>query len=58
MGNAGLARGDPVYQQVRSMMAACIEGDQSGFHPRVSPGTDGGLEFMHTVLQLIAEKPE
>lgn len=58
MGNAGLAPGDPVYQQVRAMMEACIEGDRSGFHPRLAPGADGGLEFVHTVLQLIAEKPE
>ena len=58
MGNAGFAPGDAVYRQVRGMMEACIENDRSGFRPRMSPGADGGLEFMHTVLQLIAEKPE
>lgn len=58
MGNAGFAPGDSVYQQVRGMMETCIENDRSGFRPRLSPATDGGLEFMHMVLQLISEKPK
>jgi ubiquinone/menaquinone biosynthesis C-methylase UbiE len=58
MGNAGLAPGDAVYGQVRGMMEACIENDRSGFCPRISSAADGSLEFMHTVLQLIAEKAE
>ncbi len=57
MGNAGFAPGDPVYQQVRGMMEGCIENDRSGFRPRLSSEAQGALEFMHTVLQLIAEKP-
>jgi ubiquinone/menaquinone biosynthesis C-methylase UbiE len=58
MGNAGFAPGDAVYHQVRGMMEACIENDRSGFRPRVSSEVQDRLEFMHTVLQLIAEKPE
>jgi len=57
MGNAGFASGDSVYEQVRGMMEGCVENDRSGFHPLLSPQVNGGLEFMHTVLQLIAEKP-
>jgi ubiquinone/menaquinone biosynthesis C-methylase UbiE len=58
MGNAGKAPGDPVYVQTRSMMESCIGNDRSGFHPRRSDKVPSGLEFMHTVLLLIAEKPE
>jgi ubiquinone/menaquinone biosynthesis C-methylase UbiE len=58
MGNAGKAPGDPVYAQTRSMMESCISNDSSGFQPRRSDKVPSGLEFMHTVLLLIAEKPE
>jgi ubiquinone/menaquinone biosynthesis C-methylase UbiE len=58
MGNAGKAPGDPVYVQTRSMMESCIGNDTSGFRPRRSDKVASGLEFMHTVLLLIAEKPE
>jgi|SRR5215472_182265 len=58
MSNAAFVRGDDVYGQVRKMLEACIESDRSGFHPRFSADRDSGFEFMHTVLQLIAEKPE
>jgi ubiquinone/menaquinone biosynthesis C-methylase UbiE len=66
MNNAGKPPGDPVYAQVRRMMENCIGEDAgekaghapSGFHPRLSGETPSGLQFMHTVLLLIAEKPE
>jgi len=58
LGNAGKAPGDPIYVQTRGMMESCIANDSSGFRPRRSDKVAGGLEFMHTVLLLIAEKPE
>ncbi len=58
MGNARKAPGDPIYVQTRSMMESCIDNDRSGFHPRRSDKVASGLEFKHTVLLLIAEKPE
>jgi ubiquinone/menaquinone biosynthesis C-methylase UbiE len=58
MRNAGKAPGDPVYAQTRGMLESCIDNDRSGFHPRRSDKFPSGLEFMHTVLLLIAEKPE
>jgi len=58
MGNAGKPPGDPVYAETRSMMESCIANDQSGFFPRRSDKFSSGLEFMHTVLQLIVERPE
>src|SRR5579863_3728023 len=58
MGNAGKAPGNPIYGQTRSMMESCIGDDSSGFRPRRSEKAASGLEFMHTVLLLIAEKPE
>ncbi|HEV2520866.1 MAG TPA: class I SAM-dependent methyltransferase [Candidatus Acidoferrales bacterium] len=66
MRNAGKPPGDPVYVKTRSMMENCIGDDSgektgrapSGFYPRRSDKIAGGLEFMHTVLLLIAEKPE
>jgi ubiquinone/menaquinone biosynthesis C-methylase UbiE len=58
MGNAGkLAPGDPVYAQIRAMLESRIGNDTSGFHPRHSEKSAGGLEFMHTVSLLVAEKP-
>jgi ubiquinone/menaquinone biosynthesis C-methylase UbiE len=58
MGNAGKAPGDPVYNEVRALMESRLENDTSGFHPRRTDQNASGLEFMHTVLLLIAEKPE
>ena len=58
MGNACKPPGDPVYVQTRAMMESCIGNDTSGFRPRHSDKVPSGLEFMHTVLLLIAEKPE
>jgi ubiquinone/menaquinone biosynthesis C-methylase UbiE len=58
MGNAGKAPGDPIYTKTRSMMESCIGNDSCGFRPRRSEKATSGLEFMHTVLLLIAEKPE
>jgi ubiquinone/menaquinone biosynthesis C-methylase UbiE len=58
MGNAGKAPGDPIYVQTRSMMESHIGNDDFGFRPRRSDKVPSGLEFMHTVLLLIAEKPE
>jgi ubiquinone/menaquinone biosynthesis C-methylase UbiE len=58
MGNACKVPGDPVYAQTRGMMESCLGNDRSGFHPRRSEKVPNGLEFMHTVLQLIAEKLE
>jgi ubiquinone/menaquinone biosynthesis C-methylase UbiE len=65
MRNAGKPPGDPVYVKTRSMMENCMGDDSggnargapSGFYPRRSDKVAGGLEFMHTVLLLIAEKP-
>jgi ubiquinone/menaquinone biosynthesis C-methylase UbiE len=57
MGNAGKAPGDPVYEQTRAMMESRLANDTSGFHPRRSDQAPSGLEFMHTVLLLIVEKP-
>lgn len=58
MGNAGKAPGDPVYQEVRALMESRLENDTSGFRPRRNDQIASGLEFRHTVLLLIAEKPE
>jgi len=57
MGNAGKAPGDPVYLETRALMESRIgDGGHSGFHPRRTEKFSSGLEFMHTVLLLIAEK--
>ena len=66
MRNAGKPPGDSVYVKTRSMMENCIGEDSdgksgqapSGFYPRRSDKVASGLEFMHTVVLLIAEKPE
>ena len=58
MGNAGKPPGDPVYVQTRTMMESRIGNDNSGFRPRRSDKVPSSLEFSHTVLLLIAEKPE
>lgn len=68
MRNAGKPPGDPVYAQTRGMMESRIANDRytgalqvepapSGFHPRRSDKVASGLEFMHTVLLLVAERP-
>lgn len=57
MGNAGEAPGDPVHVETRTLMESRIgDGGRSGFHPRRTEKFSSGLEFMHTVLLLIAEK--
>jgi len=57
MGNAGKAPGDPVYVETRALMERRIgDGGSSGFNPRRTEKFPSGLEFMHTVLLLIAEK--
>jgi hypothetical protein len=58
MGNAGKAPGDPVYEETRALMESKLENDTSGFRPRRSESVASGLEFMHTVVLLIAERPE
>lgn len=57
MGNAGKAPGDPVYEKTRALMESKLESDDSGFHPRRADKITSGLEFMHTVLLMIADKP-
>ena len=57
MGNACKAPGDPVHGEVRALMESRIENDTSGFHPRRNDQIPSGLEFMHTVVVLIAETP-
>jgi ubiquinone/menaquinone biosynthesis C-methylase UbiE len=57
MGNAGKAPGDPVYEETRALMESKLENDNSGFQPRRSEKIASGMEFTHTVLLLIAEKP-
>lgn len=58
MSNAAKGPGDPIYAQVRTLLESRLENDTSGFLPRRSEKAAGGLEFRHTVLLLIAEKPE
>jgi ubiquinone/menaquinone biosynthesis C-methylase UbiE len=57
MRNAGSVPGDASYVQVRRMMEEIMARDTSGLIPRYSPKT-GGLEFLHTVLLVVAERPE
>jgi ubiquinone/menaquinone biosynthesis C-methylase UbiE len=56
MRNAGSFPGDASYVRVRRMMEEIMGHDTSGLSPRRT-GNDG-LEFVHTVLLLVAEKPE
>ncbi|HWF38218.1 MAG TPA: class I SAM-dependent methyltransferase [Candidatus Acidoferrales bacterium] len=56
MNNAGKPPGDPVYVETRNLLESSLENDRSGFHPRRTDKIASGLEFMHTVLLLIAEK--
>jgi ubiquinone/menaquinone biosynthesis C-methylase UbiE len=57
MRNAGSVPGDATYVQVRRMLEEIMAHDTSGLNPRYSEET-GGLEFLHVVLLLVAEKPE
>ena len=57
MRNAGSVPGDASYVRVRRMMEGIMGHDTSGLNPRYSDET-GGLEFLHVVLLLVAEKPE
>jgi ubiquinone/menaquinone biosynthesis C-methylase UbiE len=57
MRNAGSLPGDANYVQVRRMMEDIMAHDTSGLNPRYSEKT-GNFEFLHTVLLLVAEKPE
>ena len=57
MRNAGNSPGDATYVKVRRMMEEIMPHDNSGLHPRYAEKT-GKLEFLHTVLLLVAEKPQ
>jgi hypothetical protein len=57
MRNAGSVPGDATYVQVRRMLEESMAHDTSDLEPRRSEKT-GGIEFLHTVLLLVAEKPE
>jgi ubiquinone/menaquinone biosynthesis C-methylase UbiE len=57
MRNAGSVPGDATYVQVRRMLEEIMAHDTSGLNPRHSEET-GGLEFLHVVLLLVAEKPQ
>jgi ubiquinone/menaquinone biosynthesis C-methylase UbiE len=57
MRTAGSLPGDANYVQVRRMMKEIMTNDTSGLNPRYSEKR-GNLEFLHTVLLLVAEKPE
>ena len=57
MRNAGSVPGDATYVQVRRMLEEIMGHDTSGLAPRHSEKI-GGIEFLHTVLLLVAEKSE
>jgi ubiquinone/menaquinone biosynthesis C-methylase UbiE len=57
MRNAGSVPGDASYIQVRHMLEEIMGHDTTGLDPRHSEKT-GGIEFLHAVLLLVAEKPE
>jgi ubiquinone/menaquinone biosynthesis C-methylase UbiE len=58
MQNAGSAPGDDIYVRTRQALEKFMTGDDSGFRPRVSGEDGAGLEFTHTVLLIVGEKPE
>jgi ubiquinone/menaquinone biosynthesis C-methylase UbiE len=59
MGNAGSSSGDEIYARTRKALEKFMSGgDASGFRPRVSGKDGAGLEFTHTVLLMVGEKPE
>jgi ubiquinone/menaquinone biosynthesis C-methylase UbiE len=56
--NAGRVPGDDYYARTRKRMESFLSGDATGFRPRIS-GKDGrGIEFIHTVLLIVGEKPK
>jgi ubiquinone/menaquinone biosynthesis C-methylase UbiE len=57
MRNAGSVPGDASYRRVRRMLEEIMGHDTSGLDPRYSEKA-GGLEFLHVVLLLVAEKPQ
>jgi ubiquinone/menaquinone biosynthesis C-methylase UbiE len=58
MRNAGSAPGDDTYARTRRRMEKFMTADVSGFRPRASGADGAGLEFTHTVLLIVGEKPE
>jgi len=58
MRNAGRAPGDDYYARTRERMENCMSSDTSGLRPRASGENGGGIEFIHTVLLIVGEKPE
>jgi ubiquinone/menaquinone biosynthesis C-methylase UbiE len=58
MQNAGSVPGDDVYVHTRRLLQQSMTGDTSGFHPRASGAHGAGIEFTHTVLLIVGEKPE
>jgi ubiquinone/menaquinone biosynthesis C-methylase UbiE len=58
MRNAGSVPGDDIYARTRKRMESFLAGDESGFCPRPSRRDAAGLEFTHTVLLIVGEKPE
>ncbi|MGH9679030.1 MAG: class I SAM-dependent methyltransferase, partial [Candidatus Acidiferrales bacterium] len=59
MRNAGRGPGDDFYAKTRRRMESSITApDASGFRPRSSGQDAKGIEFTHTVLVIVGEKPE
>jgi len=58
MRNAGRAPGDSYYAKTRERMQKCMSSDTSGFRPRASGNNGGDIEFIHSVLLIVGEKPE
>ncbi|HVA93462.1 MAG TPA: class I SAM-dependent methyltransferase [Candidatus Dormibacteraeota bacterium] len=58
MRNAGSAPGDPAYVRTRSLLEKRIGDDRCGLRVARSEKSSGGLKFVHTMLVLVAEKPE
>ena len=58
MRNAGRSPGDEYYVKTRQRMENDLTTDASGFRPRISGKDGGGIEFIHTVLLIVGEKPK
>jgi ubiquinone/menaquinone biosynthesis C-methylase UbiE len=58
MRNAGSAPGDDIYARTRKRMEKSMSADASGFRPHISGSDGAGIEFTHTVLLIVGEKPE
>jgi len=59
MRNAGRGPGDDYYAKTRKRMESFMTGKEaSGFRPRPSGQDGSGIEFTHTVLLIVGEKPE